>query len=156
MKIVRGANANVLCVLVGLIAASSALAQTVTDGDAIKLNGTTYRLWGIVAPEIRQVCADGWPAGQMSATYLKGLVDGRTVTCEPKSKSRDGSTIAVCKADGQDIGASMVGAGMAWADIQYSQDYVVQASQAMSNVVGVHGNDCAKALEWRMHHRGDR
>jgi endonuclease YncB( thermonuclease family) len=28
-------------------------AQTVTDGDTIKLDGTTWRLWGIDAPETR-------------------------------------------------------------------------------------------------------
>jgi endonuclease YncB( thermonuclease family) len=43
-----------------LLVASPAAAQTVTDGDTIKLNGTTWRLWGIDAPEMRQTCKDGW------------------------------------------------------------------------------------------------
>jgi len=38
-----------------------AAAQSVTDGDMIKLNGTTYRLWGIDAPETKQWCGD-YPA----------------------------------------------------------------------------------------------
>jgi endonuclease YncB( thermonuclease family) len=39
-----------------------AAAQTVTDRDTIKLNGTTWRLWGIDAPETKQWCGD-YPAG---------------------------------------------------------------------------------------------
>lgn len=38
-------------------------AQTITDGDTPKLNGTVYRLWGIDAPEIKQDCPDGRPRG---------------------------------------------------------------------------------------------
>ena len=37
-------------------------AQTITDGDTLKQGGVTYRLWGIDAPEAKQVCPDGWPA----------------------------------------------------------------------------------------------
>ena len=40
-----------------------AAAQTITDGDTIKHNGCAYRPWGIDAPESKQTCADGWPAG---------------------------------------------------------------------------------------------
>ena len=45
-------TAAVAAVLVSAFAA----AQTITDGDTIKLNGTTWRLWGIDAPESRQWC----------------------------------------------------------------------------------------------------
>jgi len=41
---------------------AEAQAVHVTDGDTIKLNGTTYRLWGIDAPETKQWCGD-YPAG---------------------------------------------------------------------------------------------
>ena len=45
-----------------------AAAQTITDGDTIKHNGRAYRLWGIDAPESKQTCADGWPAGSLATT----------------------------------------------------------------------------------------
>jgi endonuclease YncB( thermonuclease family) len=44
------------------VATAPAVAQTVVDGDTLKLDGTTYRLWGIDAAEIHQTCGD-WPAG---------------------------------------------------------------------------------------------
>jgi hypothetical protein len=43
-----------------LLLAAPAFAHTITDGD--KLNGTTWRLWRIDAPELHQTCRDRWPA----------------------------------------------------------------------------------------------
>ena len=59
-----------LLVSVVLLGAPAA-AQTVTDGDTIKMDGITYRLWGIDAPETKHDCADGWTAGRR-ATRLGG------------------------------------------------------------------------------------
>ena len=44
--------------------APPSLAQTVTDGDTIKHDRQTYRLWGIDAPETKQSCAEGREAGK--------------------------------------------------------------------------------------------
>ncbi len=41
---------------------------TITDGDTLKVGSTIYRLWGIDAPEAKQNCPDGWPAGHMATT----------------------------------------------------------------------------------------
>ena len=49
--------------LLASIAGYPTAAQTITDGDTLKQGGVTYRLWGIDAPESKQVCPDGWPAG---------------------------------------------------------------------------------------------
>ena len=45
--------------LCALTLATPVFAQTAIDGDTIKLDGTTYRLWGIDAPESKQACG-GW------------------------------------------------------------------------------------------------
>ena len=65
--------------LVSLAIVCPASAQTVTDGDTIKLGGTTYRLWGIDAAETHQTCADGWPAGREATVYMLALVRGLTI-----------------------------------------------------------------------------
>jgi endonuclease YncB( thermonuclease family) len=131
------------------LGAGLACAQTVTDGDTIKHNGTTYRLWGIDAPETRQACADGWPAGIEASRHLADLMSGHTVVCEYKDRDRYGRTVALCRADGQDLGAAMVRAGMAWAFTRYSSDYVDQERAAIEAKAGVHAHDCAKAWDWR-------
>ena len=119
------------------------------DGDTLKLDGTIYRLWGIDAAEQGQRCADGWPAGIEARTKLRHLIAGHTITCEPLTKDRYGRIVALCRADGQDLGAAMVSAGMAWAFTRYSGDYVEQEQVASAEHLGVHAHDCAKPWDWR-------
>jgi endonuclease YncB( thermonuclease family) len=133
-------------------ALGSAVAQTVTDGDTIKLNGTTYRLWGIDAPESKQWC-DDYPAGVMATGTLQMLIKGKTVICEPKATDRYGRTVALCRADGEDLGRTMVQLGMAWAFVRYSRDYFEQEAQARADRLGVHAYPCVVPWEWRAQHR---
>ena len=51
---------------------------------------------------------------------------------------RYGRSVAVCRADGRDLGADMVSAGMAWAFTRYSSDYVSQERAAIGAGIGVH------------------
>lgn len=126
-----------------------ATAQTITDGDTIKLNGTTYRLWGIDAPETKQDCPDGWAAGRLATTHLQSLISGRNVICEHKDTDRYGRTVAICRAGGEDLGALMVRDGYAWAFLRYSRDYAEQEAQARVERAGIHGHDCQPAWDWR-------
>ncbi len=135
---------------------AAALAQTVTDGDTLKLAGMTYRLWGIDAPETKQVCADGWPTGIEATKYIRELISNREVACEARTIDRYGRTVALCRADGADIGAAMVSAGMAWAFVRYSHDYVAQEAEAKATGLGVHAHQCEKAWDYRLRIRGDR
>lgn len=91
--------------LLGLsLASCAALAQAITDGDTLKLNGVTYRLWGIDAPETKQNCPDGWAAGRLATTHLQSLISGRNVICERKDTDRYGRTVAICRAGGEELG----------------------------------------------------
>ena len=139
-----------------LLLSLPAAAQTVTDGDTIKMAGTTYRLWGIDAPETHQTCADGWPAGRIATEYLVNLMHGRAITCEPRIKDRYGRTVALCRADGVDIEAEMVRAGMAWAFVKYSHDYAALDLEAKAAGLGVHAHECQAPWEWRARVRGDQ
>lgn len=124
-------------------------AQSVTDGDTVKLSGAIYRLWGIDAPEANQACPDGWAAGRMATTRLQALVAGSTVVCEAKGKDRYGRTVAICRASGEDLGAILVSEGLAWAFVRYSNDYVRQEERAKAARLGVHAHGCVPAWEWR-------
>ena len=46
----------------------------VIDGDTIVLNGSHVRLFGIDAPELGQLCKDGWPAGEKARGFLRTLI----------------------------------------------------------------------------------
>jgi endonuclease YncB( thermonuclease family) len=141
-----------LCRWLGVAAAVLVLpasAQTTIDGDTIKMKGATYRLYGIDAAETEQICADGWAAGRAAISHLRDLMHDREVACKAVTRDHDGRMLAVCTADGEDLGAAMVAAGMAWASTRYSNEYVQEEAQANIERLGVHDHDCAPAWNWR-------
>ncbi len=135
------------------VSAASSHAQTITDGDTLRVNGVTYRLHGIDAPEAKQVCGDGWPVGSLATTRLQALISGRNVVCEKRDQDRYGRTVAVCRANGEDLGAILVREGLAWAFVRYSRDYVEQEALAKADRRGIHAHDCEPAWEWRASQR---
>jgi endonuclease YncB( thermonuclease family) len=129
--------------------ATPALGEAVViDGSTLTVDGKTYRLWGIDVPAHRQPCTDGSSAGVMAVDVLRNLVQGKTIECEAKAQATDryGRTIAVCRADGLDLGSMMVRAGWAWAA---NRDYVRQETEAWVANAGVHSHDCAPRWNWR-------
>jgi endonuclease YncB( thermonuclease family) len=130
-----------------LTAASPCSVQTISDGDTLKQDGVTYRLWGIDSPELAQTCPDGWPAGRMATTRLQALTAGRSIVCQEKDRDRYGRIVAICRASGEDLGDIMVREGFAWAFTRFSVDYVGQQKEARSANRGVHAHDCLPAWE---------
>ncbi len=127
----------------------SVAAQTVVDSDSIELDGRTFRLYGIDAPDDGQICSDGWPAAYEAEAYLADLVEGKTVTCMPVGLPQKSRMHAICRADGVDLGAAMVTGGMAYAFVPYSVRYITQEEAAVSASRGVHGHKCLAPWEWR-------
>ena len=130
-----------------LLMAQSAVAQVIGEGGVVTVGGTTYRLWGVVLPSPQRRCGDGWGASARSVGYLEKLVDGRVVDCEFRGKDEGGGTVAVCRADGQDVGGELVRSGLAWAALSESHAYVLNEAQAMSRVLGVHAHGCPVPLQ---------
>jgi endonuclease YncB( thermonuclease family) len=131
------------------LSATTVTAQTITDGDTLRLNGVTYRLYGVDAPEAKQVCAYGWPAGSLATTRLQVLIGGKSVVCERRFQDRYGRIVAVCRANGEDLGAILVREGLAWAFVRYSRDYVQLEAMAKTDRQGIHAHGCGSAWAWR-------
>jgi endonuclease YncB( thermonuclease family) len=51
-------------------------------------------------------------------------------------------TLGVCRADGRDIGADMVRAGLAWSRTPQTHEYVLEEGMAMARLKGVHAHAC--------------
>jgi hypothetical protein len=101
--------------------------------------------YGIDAPESKQDCPDGRPAGRMATTRLLELTAGRPVVCEEKDHDRCGRTVAICRPLGEDLSAIIVREGMAWAFVRYSRDYVDQEAKAKGERLRPHD---VPALSW--------
>ena len=125
-----------------LALATSTSAQIVGDSGLLTVGGRTWRLWGLVVPTPDTACIGDWNAARAARKHLVQLVSGRTVDCEYRGKDAGGPDLAVCRADGKDIGADLVRAGLAWSYGNQSRDYVVDEGFAMSGVKGVHARVC--------------
>ena len=78
----------------------------VRDGHTIQLGGVTYRLDGIDAPELDQICiddhADPWTCGVDAREQLTRIIGGSQVHCVDlgADKSHKNRRIGICSADG--------------------------------------------------------
>lgn len=126
---------------------------TIVDGDTLDLGRERFRLHGIDAPESKQRCIDGWQAGAAASRALQSLMEGRRIECERRERDRYGRTVAVCRADGRDLGAAMVRAGMALAFVRYSSDYVQDEAWVKAKRLGLHAHDCIPPWDWRAQRR---
>lgn len=122
----------VLCVKLGaaLLLPVPALAEQITgsatvhDGDTIKIEGESIRLYGIDAPELKQTCraAHGAvPCGEMARDNLARLIDGHPVTCVSKGRDKYGRIVGKCFAQDDNLSILMVMEG--WAVPYYVPDY---------------------------------
>jgi endonuclease YncB( thermonuclease family) len=56
----------------------------VTDGETIRVNGRSLRIFGVDAPELRQTCSvqgRSTPCGEQARTWVVNRVRGRQVEC---------------------------------------------------------------------------
>lgn len=115
---------------------------TAVDGDSLEMTGVRIRLFGIDAVEGRQTCqrnGSSWACGQDASELLKVMVRGKQVTCEQRDRDRYGRVVAVCTADGYDLGEAMVQSGYAVALSTISDAYVGIEDRARSAKVGIWG-----------------
>ena len=87
-------------------------AATVRDANSIQLGDVTYRLDGVDAPELDQVCiddhADPWTCGIEARDQLAKLIGKRSVRCDDvgPEKSFGKRHRAICTAEGRSRSSS--------------------------------------------------
>ncbi len=95
--------------ILAVFSASQSLAAgaIVRDGGTVQVGGVTYRLDGIDAPELDQICidehADAWACGVEARDQLANLIGGRQVRCEDLGlgKTYRKRHIGICTAEGE-------------------------------------------------------
>lgn len=131
---------------------------SVYDGDTLRLaagrSGKTVaiRIWGIDAPELKQTCARGTEpvaCGKQARAELERIAAGKTLSCEKKSQSYQ-RVVAVCFADGTDIGREMVRRGYAFAERRYARGhYAPDEDFARAAKTGLWGMKAETPDRWR-------
>jgi len=92
-------------------------AVRVVDGDSLEIGTARIRLFGIDAPELRQLCRDAnggdTTCGLAARDALTRLIGGRDVSCAPAEAPSYDRTVAICKVGDTDLSEAMARGGYA-------------------------------------------
>jgi len=159
-------KALILALLVATAATSSLCAKQpetvsgiakVVDGDSLEIGAVRIRLFGIDAPEGRQLCtrdSASWSCGTAAADKLRALIGGNSIDCVQRDVDQYKRVVAICKNGATDLGAAMVKAGLALAYRQYSTDYVDEEDDAHRARRGMWAGEFTAPWDYR-HSHGD-
>ena len=135
----------------------------VIDGDTIKINKIKIRLFGIDAPEKKQICKrpylslgffslnEDYLCGEFTTVKLKEFIENRLIIeCKVNDKKDFfGRHVGVCYKDSININQWLVENGYAVAFIKYSKDYVKFQEIAKKNKAGIWSGKFLMPWEWR-------
>lgn len=137
----------------------------VTDGDRLSVNatrksgacqgGTKVRLFGIDAPEIKQLCthANGrdFRCGLYAASFLLNQLKDKNAICVGEETDAQGQLIAVCKVGAIDVNALMVREGWALASPE-ANAYIPAQAAAKAFHKGIWQMQFEMPWVWRQTH----
>ena len=86
----------------------------VRDGDTIEVGKIPIRLNGVSAPEMKE------PLGHQSKSFMVDLVMGKRLRCELDGTKTHDRWVGICYLNGRDIGAAVIGVGLALDCPRYS------------------------------------
>lgn len=129
----------------------------VVDGDSLEIGATRIRLFGVDAPEYRQLCKDGagrdYPCGFAARDALSAIANGQTVSCTPAEGRSYDRIVAICTANGQDLGEAMVRAGRAIELPAHSKGrYTAAERDAREAKRGLWAGSFERPSDWRRAH----
>ena len=129
---------------------------SVIDGDSLKRDKKRYRLHGIDAPELKQLCwidDQPWSCGEASRNYLMAIQGKEGMLCIKLDEDRYRRDIVKCSVqtkDGiEDVGSIMLEEGYALAYRQYSKEYIEEEKRAKDNKRGIWKSKFMYPWEWR-------
>lgn len=100
----------------------------IIDGDTLVWAGQRIRLYGIDAPEARQICKRGdgteWPCGRAATQALIEKIEDATIHCQGKEYDRYHRLIAICFLGDIDLNEWLVVNGWAVSYRRYSEKYI--------------------------------
>jgi endonuclease YncB( thermonuclease family) len=125
------------------------------DGDSLEIDGQRIRLFGIDAPELRQLCQNSGgeiPCGLEARDALAALVRGKTVTCTPEEAERSYDRIvAICRTDSvSDFSETMIRDGHAIELLAHSRGQYAAAERSAKDAKrGIWAGHFERPGQWR-------
>lgn len=127
------------------------------DGHTLLVDGHPVRLNGIEAPGVRQVCSTAarttWRCGQKAFERLSALVRTGKVRCTVIAPAGHGAAAACSASQTKDIGALLVGEGLALPNRQSLGAYNAAAAGAMKARRGLWIGPFTDPAKWRLENR---
>ena len=128
----------------------------IIDGDSLKRDKKRYRLQGIDAPELKQLCwidDQPWSCGEAAGDYLRSIQGREGLFCIKVDEDRYRRDIVKCSVqtkDGiKDVGSIMVEEGYALSYRQYSKEYIEEEKKAKDMKKGIWKSRFIYPWEWR-------
>ena len=124
----------------------------IIDGDTIHINKIKYRLHGIDAPEMKQICkinGKNYKCGFKSKEFLASLIGNELVNCDRKDIDRYKRIVAECFAGKTNLNRELVRNGWALAYREYSKDYIADEEFAKENNLGMWKGIFIHPQKWR-------
>ena len=121
----------------------------IIDGDTIKINSQKIRLFGIDAPEFKQMCkktyltiifftfTKDYPCGKISTEKLKKKINNKVITCKILDIDRYKRYIGECYKRNLNLNSWLVSNGHAVAYRKYSKKYVTEELFAKQKKNGI-------------------
>ncbi|MFL2663144.1 MAG: thermonuclease family protein [Alphaproteobacteria bacterium] len=128
----------------------------IIDGDTIHINKFKYRLHGIDAPEMKQLCKikeKNYKCGIKSKDFLVSLIGKQSVKCNKKDIDRYKRIVAECFVGQTNLNKELVRNGWALAYRDYSKDYIVDEEFAQENNLGLWKGTFIHPKKWRKQNR---
>ena len=124
----------------------------IVDGDTIHINKTKYRLHGIDAPEMKQLCKvkeENYMCGVKSKDFLVSLIANQSVSCKRKDIDRYKRIVAECFVGQTNLNKELVRNGWALAYRDYSRDFINDEEFARKNKLGIWKGTFIHPKKWR-------
>jgi endonuclease YncB( thermonuclease family) len=124
----------------------------VVDGDTIHIGDIKYRLFGIDAPESKQLCEKDnkkIQCGILAKDLLKKKIGNKIPECVVKNKDRYQRLVAECFIGDESLSKFMVREGYAVAYIQYSKEFIEDEKYAKKNKLGIWSMNFQTPSEYR-------
>jgi endonuclease YncB( thermonuclease family) len=123
------------------------------DGDSLRVDGVEIRLYGIDAPEARQMCRDHhggeWACGQTATLTMRQLLATGEVDCQSHGQDHYDRALARCTAGDTDLNGEMVRLGLAVTTLEGMALFGDLESQARAAERGIWRGEFDRPSAWR-------